>query len=101
RLARQETFLEPVDASSTRWRLPNLLRETLLHRAAESGTDVWASANFRAGEYYETEGNLHAAVRHYMGAHNSAAAAAALERATLLFLIITQGDLHGQALLDL
>lgn len=101
RLARQQTFLEPLEAPAASWRLPNLLRQTLMHRAAERAADNVLAAHMRTAEHFEATGNVQAALRHYIQANNPATAAAALERAAPLFLIFTQGDLRGQELLDL
>lgn len=101
RLARRETFLEPIEAAAASWRLPKLLREALAHRAAERAADRVLAAHMRAAEHFEAAGNVREALRHCVQANNPAAAAAALERAAPLFLIITQGDLRGQELLEL
>lgn len=101
RLARQQTFLETLGGSAVGWRLPTLLRQTLLLRAAERAGDPTSAAHMRAGEHCEATGDIRAALRHYVQANNPAMAAAALERAGLLFVIVTQGDLYGQELLDL
>jgi LuxR family maltose regulon positive regulatory protein len=100
-LARRETFLEPLGGDIVGWRLPKLLRQALIVRAAERAADKASAVHMRAGEHFEAVGDVRAALHHYVQANNPAMAAAALERAALLFLIITQGDLHGEALLDL
>ncbi len=101
RLAMRECFAEPVDLEKNVCRIPPLLRRALMRVAAERGADFAAQANLRAAAHFETAGQTLPALRHYLSARDPAAAAAALERATLLVIIITQGDSRGQELLDL
>jgi LuxR family transcriptional regulator, maltose regulon positive regulatory protein len=100
-LTAHETFMEAVDVEANSWRLPRLLRRTLMRRAAGRGSDLLTGANLRAAEHCEAKGQTLAALHHYLDAHQPTSAAAALERANPLVITITRGDACGQELLDL
>jgi LuxR family transcriptional regulator, maltose regulon positive regulatory protein len=100
-LATHETFLDATDVAANSWRLPRLLRQTLARRAAKRGYESTATANLRAAEYFEREGQTRDALQHYVDSHNPALAAVALERAAPLDIIHTHGDVRGQELLDI
>ncbi|MEJ1961290.1 MAG: LuxR C-terminal-related transcriptional regulator [Gammaproteobacteria bacterium] len=100
-LMAQESFAEPIDLEKNVCRIPLLLRRALMRRAAERGSEFVARAHLRAAAHFEAIGETLPALRHYLSAREPAAAAAALERATPLVIIITQGDSRGQELLDL
>lgn len=100
-LATHETFLDATDVAANSWRLPRLMRQTLIRRTAKRGYESIAAANLRAAEYFEHEGQTREALQHYVNSHNPALAAAALERAAPLDIIHRHGDVRGQELLDI
>src|SRR5260221_51828 len=101
RFSSHETFMEALDVEANSWRLPRLLRRTLMRRAAGRGSDLLTGANLRAAEHFEAKGQTLAALHHYLDAHQPTLAAAALERANPLVITITRGDACGQELLNL
>jgi LuxR family maltose regulon positive regulatory protein len=100
-LAARETFMEAVDVDANSWQVPRLLRQVLHRRATERTPEFVTSANIRAAVFFETAGRTKEALRHFVAAGEFSAAAACLERATPLVIILTHGDTVGQELLDI
>lgn len=100
RMAGRETFMEPVSVEKNSWRLPVLLNQILRRRMSERGARDVAALHLRVAQYYQRTGPLLAALHHYADAGHPAAAAAALESASPLGLVLSHGDSHGRSLLD-
>jgi LuxR family transcriptional regulator, maltose regulon positive regulatory protein len=100
-LVTNETILRPVDPKRYLWRLPRLVRQVLRRRAAAIGPQFLTEANLRAAEYFETQGDLHEAMHHYIQAGNPQSAAELLERETPLIVVSTRGDDYVIGLLGL
>lgn len=100
-LTSHHTLLETLPIGANTWRVPTLLRQTLLRRAFQQGTTRVAQANLRAALWHEQAGSIRETIAHYLAAHRPEAAAATLERAMPLRIAVSMGDEYADALLDL
>lgn len=100
-IASRETFLDHTDTAANTWRIPKMLRQTLLNRALAQSLTPLATIHLRAAEHYEARGTILEAVRHYVAAGNASRAAMAFERVSPMSYAARQGDERGSAILDL
>lgn len=100
-IAARQTFLDPVESAINSWRVPRILRQTLLSRALAYGPASLMTIHLRAAEQYEARGAILEAVRHYVAAGAAHKAALAFERVSPMGVAARQGDERGAAILDL
>lgn len=100
-IASRHSILQLTDVGRTTWRMPSLLRTALRRRLETQGAQYVDTLNSRAVAWYESEGRLLDAIRHAIRAGNIEAAAATLENAGPINLVLREGDERIAAILRL
>lgn len=100
-LATSHSILYATDTRANAWRVPALLKLALHARLMRHGASYVGGINIRAATWYESQGRLIEATRHYVAAGKAETAAAALERIGPLTIILREGDEYLAALLRL
>ena len=99
-VAAHETYLDAASSRHDSWRLPLLVRHYLQRRSNEHGEATIAARHLRLARFREQGGELSEAIHHYVKAGAAERAAAALEQASPLGVVLAHGDTHGRRLLD-
>lgn len=100
-LASSHSILQAVDAKRSAWSVPMLLRLALRRKLERRGAQHVHTLNARAAAWYENQGRLLEAVLHFVAAGKPEVAAAAVERAGAIAVVLTEGDDRAAAILRL
>lgn len=100
-LVSSNSVLYTTGAKDGAWRLPTLLRLILRRRLESRGAPYLQTLHSRAGAWYESQGRILEATRHYVAAGRADIAAALVERAGPATILLREGDDHAAAVLRL